>query len=487
MRLRLVARVLALVCLIVSLFMLLPMIYAGTDGTDDLRAFAASLTCGLTFSFFLFMFGWGGTDYQALGIREALAVVSLSWVIATFVGALPYFLSDVIPDFTDAFFEAMSGFTTTGATIMTNIEAAPRGILFWRSLTHWLGGMGIVVLSLAVLPFLGVGGMELYKAEVPGPAPEKLTPRVQQTALYLWAIYVLLTALSTVMLMLGEMNFFDAINHSFSTIATGGFSTKNASIGHYNSPYIEWVTTFFMFVSGANFSLHYFLLTGGWRKALRDDEFRLYAKIVGISSFLIALMLLGRGYYVPVGEAFRKSLFHVVSLMTSSGFVTTDYDLWPHFARLLLLLLIFSGACAGSTSGGMTVMRVLILLRQIHAELQSILHPRAVLRTRVNGRVISRNSLSSVTAFFMLYMVILGVGVLAVTAFGHDKLDILTALSGVIASLSNIGPGLNDLGPTQTYAWLPAGVKWIFCFCMLAGRLELYAMVLLFLPGTWKR
>ncbi len=486
MRLRLVARVLALVSTLVSLFMIFPMILTALDGSADLRAFAASLTCGLSVSFLLFMIGGGSTHYQELGIREAFAVVSLSWVIATAVGALPYVLTDAVFSYTDAFFETMSGFTTTGATVIKDVEAASRGLLLWRSLTHWLGGMGIIVLSLAVLPFLGVGGMELYKAEVPGPTPEKLTPRVQQTALYLWGVYVFLTAFETLMLMLGGMSLFDAVNHSFSTVATGGFSTKNASVAYFNSPAIEWVITFFMFASGINFSMHFLILTGKWRKAARDEELRLYMQTVLISSLLIAGMLAFGGYY-SVGSSLRNAAFHVASLITTTGFVSANYDLWPYFTRFLLLLLMFLGGCAGSTGGGIKVMRILVLVRQIRAEIRNTLHPRAVLHTRVNGTVISRQALSSITAFFMLYIVIFILSSLAVAAFGHEKLDVLTSLSGVVACLSNVGPGLNALGPVENYAWLPDGVKWIFCFCMLAGRLELYAVILLFFPSTWKR
>ena len=487
MKIRLVFRVLSYVSCIVSLFMIFPMIWAGIDGTDDFQAFAGSLACGLSISFALFMAGGGRMDYEELGIREAFAVVSLSWVIAAAVGALPYLFTDVVFGYTDAFFETMSGFTTTGATVITDMETVPRGVLFWRALTHWLGGMGIVVLSLAILPFLGVGGMELYKAEVPGPTPEKLTPRVRQTAVFLWYFYVALTIVQTFFLMYGGMDFYDALTHAFGTVATGGFSTKNASIAQYNSAYIEWVITFFMFISGINFSLHFLLATGAWNKVRRDEELLLYVKIVGVASLLITVALLLGGRYSSLEETARKATFQVVSLMTTTGFVSADYDLWPHFTRSILLLLMLLGGCAGSTSGGMKVMRILVLVRQIRAEVWNILHPRAVLQTRVNGKVISRQALSSVTAFFMLYIAVLVVATLAVTAFGNDKLDPLTAFSGVVASLSNVGPGLNALGPTANYAWLPDGVKWIFGFCMLAGRLELYAVILLFLPETWRR
>jgi trk system potassium uptake protein TrkH len=474
--------------------MVFPMIWAAMDGTDDFQAFALSLVCGVGCSFALFRLGRGGADYGELGIREALAVVGLSWVMATAVGALPYVLTDVLHTYTDAFFETMSGFTTTGSTIMTDIEKAPRGLLFWRGMTQWLGGMGIIVLSLAILPFLGVGGMELYKIEVPGPTPEKLTPRMQQTALFLWGIYVLLTVLATVFLMMGGMSFFDALTHSFATIATGGFSPYNASIAHYRSPYVEWVVTVFMFLSGANFSLHFLFLTGffrgsrhNWRKIWHDDEFRFYSFFVLTAVFLVTSALVLGGVHSSLGHAARSAAFQVVSLVTTTGFFSEDYAVWPYFAQFLAMLLIFVGGCATSTAGGLKMVRLLVLVRTIRAEIWNLLHPRAILRTKVNGKVLSQVSLNSMTAFFMLYMLVLFTACLVVTALGGPHLDVLTALSGVLASLGNTGPGLGALGPTENYAWVPASVKWVFSFCMLAGRLELYAALLLFFPATWRR
>ncbi|MDR3230254.1 MAG: TrkH family potassium uptake protein [Synergistaceae bacterium] len=487
MRLRLVARVLSLVSLVVSLFMIFPMILSVIDGGVDLHAFASSLACGLTISFALFRAGAERTDYEELGIREAFAVVGLSWVIATAVGALPYVLTDVLGSYTDAFFETMSGFTTTGSTVITDIEAASRPLLLWRAMTHWLGGMGIIVLSLAVLPFLGVGGMELYKAEVPGPTPEKLTPRVQQTALFLWFVYMLLTFLETVFLMLGGVDFFDALAHAFSTISTGGFSTKNTSVAWFGSAWVEWVITFFMVASGVNFSLHFLFLTGFWRRAGRDDEFRAYLWLfVGVTAVIAVVLWTGEFYPGPE-HSVRAAAFQVASFMTTTGFVSENYILWPYFTQFLLLLMAFIGSCAGSTGGGLKVVRLLVLGRTIRVVCGNLLHPRAVLHTRVNGVVVSPQARDGVLAFFTLYMGILTAASLSVTVLGDDRLDVPTALSGVIASLANLGPGLGKFGGIENYAWLPAGVKWVLCFCMLAGRLELYAVILLFLPGTWKR
>ncbi|NLL37208.1 MAG: TrkH family potassium uptake protein [Fretibacterium sp.] len=487
MKKQIVLRVLSFISLIVSLSMIFPLIWAAVDGSPDLIAFILALGSGLLISGVLFLLSRvRRKDYEKLGLREAFAVVTFSWLIASTVGALPYVLSDFIPSYTDAFFESVSGFTTTGATILADIEAVPRALLFWRALTHWLGGMGIIVLGLAVMPFLGVGGMELYKAEVPGPTPEKITPRIQQTAVFLWGIYVALTLIQTVLLMSGGMDFFDAITHSFSSMATGGFSPKNASIGHYRSSYIEWVTAFFMFISSMNFSLHYLVLTGHFRKALRDEELRGYVKMVLLSALLIACFLVLDGF----GDFFSslwQALYHVLSVVTSTGFFTTDYAQWPPVTQFILLLLTAVGACAGSTAGGIKVVRVLIMGRQIRAEVTSLLHPSAVIQTRFNKKVISRKALSSITAFFMLYIGVTVCCTLVVTAFDHPKLDILTSLSAVLASLSNVGPGLGAVGPVENFSWLPAGVKWICSLCMLAGRLELFAMALLFLPSAWNR
>ncbi|MDR1648960.1 MAG: TrkH family potassium uptake protein, partial [Synergistaceae bacterium] len=441
MKIKLVLRVLAFISLVVSLCMIFPMIWSGIDAGADLGAFALSLACGVGVSFALFTLGGGRLaamlferreEYEELGIREAFAVVGLSWVIAAAVGALPYVLAGCLPSYTDAFFETMSGFTTTGATVIADVEAVPRGLLFWRGMTHWLGGMGIIVLSLAVLPFLGVGGMELYKAEVPGPTPEKLTPRVQQTALCLWGVYVLLTALETVFLMFGGMSLFDALVHAFSTISTGGFSTRNASIAAYKSAYIEWVVTFFMFASGINFSLHFMILTGFWGKALRDEEFLLYVKICVLAAAAIAVILWAGASIAGLGHAVRGAAFQVASFITTTGFVSENYDLWPRFARSVLMLLAFVGGCAGSTGGGLKVIRVLLLLRCIGMEIQTLLHPRAVLHTRVNGAVVSSRALSAVLAFFTLYMAILVAASMAALAVGEGRLNMVTAVFGAV-------------------------------------------------------
>lgn len=483
MHLPVIFKVLSLLSAIVSLSMVLPLGWSLWDGSSDGKAFLLSISAGLIFSAVLFMAG-KNADYNDIGVKDGFLVVSLSWIFASLIGALPFYISGTIPTFAGAFFESASGFTTTGASVLSDIEAVPRGILFWRSLTHWLGGMGIIVLSLAILPFLGVGGMELFKAEVPGPIPEKITPRIQQTALYLWGVYAFLTVAETVLLLLGGMNFFESLTHTFGTVATGGFSPLNRSVGQYGSAYFDWVITVFMFLSGINFVLHYRLLRGHFRPLARDDEFRTYLWIVLFCIAVISADLLFRGNYDSIAEALRYSAFQVVSIITTTGFATADFELWPSFTQLILLLLMFAGACAGSTGGGMKILRLLILSRHTRAELKRVLHPHAVISVKVGGKVIDTRIQSSVTSFLILYVAVFIAGVFFMTSLG---MDMESAMSGVAASLGNVGPGLGSLGPMDNYSAVPEAGKWLFSLLMLMGRLELYTVLLLFFPGTWRK
>ncbi|MDD3690158.1 MAG: TrkH family potassium uptake protein [Synergistaceae bacterium] len=483
MHLPVIFKVLSLLSAIVSLSMVLPLGWSLWDGSSDGKAFLLSISAGLIFSAVLFMAG-KNADYNDIGVKDGFLVVSLSWIFASLIGALPFYISGTIPTFAGAFFESASGFTTTGASVLSDIEAVPRGILFWRSLTHWLGGMGIIVLSLAILPFLGVGGMELFKAEVPGPIPEKITPRIQQTALYLWGVYAFLTVAETVLLLLGGMNLFESLTHTFGTVATGGFSPLNRSVGQYGSAYFDWVITVFMFLSGINFVLHYRLLRGHFRPLARDDEFRTYLWIVLFCIAVISADLLFRGNYDSIAEALRYSAFQVVSIITTTGFATADFELWPSFTQLILLLLMFAGACAGSTGGGMKILRLLILSRHTRAELKRVLHPHAVISVKVGGKVIDTRIQSSVTSFLILYVAVFIAGVFFMTSLG---MDMESAMSGVAASLGNVGPGLGSLGPMDNYSAVPEAGKWLFSLLMLMGRLELYTVLLLFFPGTWRK
>jgi len=483
MRFSIVCRVLALVGAVVSLFMIWPMLWAVKDRSADLSPLFFSFCVGLLLSGLLFALGKNAATAE-LGPKEAFAVVSLSWIVASAIGGLPFLFSGTVTTYTDGFFEAMSGFTTTGASVLTDIQSSPRGILFWRSLTHWLGGMGIIVLSLAVLPFLGVGGMQLYKAEVPGPIPEKLTPRVQQTALLLWVVYVLLSLAETLALLLGGMPLFEALTHTFGTMATGGFSPLNGSIGQYDNAYFDWVIILFMFLAGANFVLHFLFLKGDRGAFWRDPEFRFYTRLVLGATVLVTLFLVFGGSREDPLTALRHAAFQVVSILTTTGFVTADYEMWPFFPQMLLLLLMFIGGCAGSTGGGLKNIRVMVMLRHAKAEMHALLHPQGIFPIRVGGKVVPRDVVGSITAFFLLYMALFAGGTLIMAALG---LDVLTAVGSVAATLGNIGPGIGGVGPMDNYSAVPPLGKWALALFMLLGRLEIYTVLMLFLPGTWRR
>ncbi|HOK19285.1 MAG TPA: potassium transporter TrkG [Thermosynergistes sp.] len=483
MRVGIVCKVLGLLGVVVSLWMLWPIFWAVIDGSDDLIPLLYSMALGLAISGVFLLLG-RGKKAGDMGPREAFAAVGLSWFLASAIGGLPFWLHGTLPTYTDAFFEAASGFTTTGASVLIDIQSVPRGILFWRSLTHWLGGMGIIVLGLAILPMLGVGGMQLYKAEVPGPVPEKLTPRIQHTALLLWGVYVLLSALETGLLFLGGMNIFEALTHTFGTMATGGFSPLNGSIGQYDNAYFDWIIILFMFLAGANFTLHFKILKGDIGAWWRDEEFRFYTSLVVGGVLSVAAFLLLSGNYDTFLDALRFGAFQVVSTITTTGYVTADYEMWPFYVQTLLLVFMFVGGCAGSTGGGIKNVRILMLFKEIHAELMRLLHPKAVAYTRLNDQVVSREVVSSILVFFSIYIVVFTVGTIIMAGLG---VDVLTAISGVAATLNNIGPGLGSVGPMENYASIPMAGKWVLSVCMVMGRLELYEVLLLFVPATWRR
>jgi len=449
--------------------------------TDDIPAILIS---GLSTSFFGFIL-WIFTrknDNKEIRKREGFLIVSLGWIIMALFGTLPFILHGSITNFTDAFFETMSGFTTTGASILTNIEALPHGLLFWRSMTHWIGGMGIIVLSLAILPILGIGGMQLYQAEVAGPTKDKIHPRVQETAKRLWGIYVILTAAETILLLIGGMNLFDALCHSFGTLATGGFSTKNASIAFYQSPFIEYVIIVFMFLGGTNFALHYFALHGRLSSYFKDSEFRFYVTFISIIVGLITLFLFLVNSQT-LESSFRDSAFCVMSILSSTGFITVDYEKWaPFFTHIFLFLLLF-GACAGSTSGGIKMVRYQLLLKNSLLELKRLLHPSAVLLVRQNGRAISQDIITKVAAFVLLYLAIFGISSLIMSILG---LEITSAMGSVAACMGNIGPGLGSTGPVTNFSTVPDIGKWLLSFNMLLGRLEIYTILMILRPSFWK-
>ncbi len=480
MRFHLVIHILGFLLLFLAVAMLLPIPFAIYYGGGDYPSFI--VTAVLTFIIGIISYRFTKLDREVRS-REGFAIVTLGWILFSLLGCLPFVLSGHISSFTDAYFETMSGFTTTGATILVDIEKLPHGLLFWRSFTHWLGGMGIIVLSLAILPFLGVGGMQLFKAEVPGPVPDKLTPRVTETAKILWGVYVIISAAETILLMAGGMTFFDALCHTFGTMATGGFSTKNASIGYYDSPFIQYVIIFFMITAGTNFSLHYRFMKKDWKGYFRNNEFRLFILLIAVGTIIIGYDTLLHHYpYIEV--AFRKTLFQVVSILTTTGYGTADYEQWAFSSQFILFLFMFVGGCAGSTGGGMKVVRLYILIQFVRSEIKRLLHPSAVIPVRIGETVIPREIVTNVIGFLALMIGLFIFGVILMSMLG---LDLETSLGAVAATLGNIGPGLGDVGPTDNYAHIPLLGKWFLTFFMLAGRLEIYTVLILFAPSFWQK
>jgi trk system potassium uptake protein len=419
---------------------------------------------------------------QELGHRDGFAIVVFSWLGSALLGALPYYLSGAIGSFADAFFESMSGFTTTGSTILSVVEQLPASLLFWRALTHWLGGMGIIVLSLAILPFLGIGGMQLFQAEVTGPTKDRLTPRIQDTARVLWSVYFLFTLVATFLLMLGGMNFFDALCHSFSAASTGGFANYTASIGYYDSVYLETILIVFMFLGSINFSLHYQGLHGKLGAYWRNEEFRFYLALSGLAIMLITLVNLYRGVYGHFGDSLRASAFQVVSILTTTGFGTADFDQWPAVAKAMLVALMFVGGCAGSTSGGIKVVRILLFFKYARLQLRNLVHPRAVGTIKLGKLKVPQEIMVAILGYFALYVAFFITATILVTALG---VELGTGAMAVLATLNNIGPGLEQVGPAQNFGGLPTMAKWILSICMLAGRLELYTLAVLLTPDYW--
>ena len=415
--------------------------------------------------------------------RDGYLVVTLGWVIMSFFGSLPYLISGAIPEVTNAFFETISGYTTTGASILTDIEAMPKGLLIWRSLTQWIGGMGIIVLAVAILPILGIGGMQLFVAEAPGITPDKLKPRIKDTAKRLWIIYVGLTGLEAILLMFGGMSFFDAINHSLTTMATGGFSTKNDSIAHFNTPYIQYVITFFMFLAGTSFTLTYFILKRKFQKVLSNEEFVTYAIFL-----IIATVLITGFVHSSSNQSFetsiRETLFQVVSLVTTTGFVSENYTAWTPLITMVCFALLFIGGSAGSTAGGIKVVRHIILFKNSFLEMKRQLHPSAVVPVRLNHTAINQEITFNVLAFIIIYFLIFALGSIIMAWIG---LDFESALGSVATTLGNVGPGIGSVGPVDNYAHVPVVGKWVLTLMMLLGRLELFTVLILFTPYFWRR
>ena len=421
-------------------------------------------------------------ERHRIGIREGYAIVGFSWILASLLGALPYTLAGILPNYVDAVFETVSGLTTTGASVITDLEIVPSGIVLWRSLTHWLGGMGIIVLFIAFLPEIGAGAIHMFRAEVPGPSADRVVPRLRDTAIALWTIYTAFTIVQISLLLLAGMSLIDSVNHTFATMATGGFSSKNASILHYDNLAIELIIVLFMTIAGGNFGLYFLAWKKGIRVLLHDLEFKIYLAIMGFAALFMAgnLVLLGDQ---SAGQALRDSLFASSSIMTTTGFVTADFDRWPSFSKFVLLILMFVGGCAGSTAGAIKVIRLILLSKQSWAELKRDLHPRMVFTVKVDGKPVSQNLLQATGQFFFVYMFTFVFAVLLVSFSGMEAWD---AISAVAATLGNVGPGFGVVGPTCNYSSLSDFIKLVLSACMLLGRLELFTLLIFLRPEFWR-
>ncbi len=481
MNYRLVFHILGLILRVEAVLMLpaAAIGYAGRDGDGPAILISAGVT--LLVGQLLAMLRLKGTKMQA---RDGFAAVALSWIVLSLFGALPYVLSGVLPDYIDALFETISGFTTTGATVFTFMEGQPRGILFWRSQTQWMGGVGVLVLALALIPKLGEGSVYLMRAESPGPIKSKLTPRVSDTAKILYSIYIGLTAAETVCLRLAGMSWYDALLHAFTTISTGGFSPMNASIAAYNSLAVEWIIIVFMFLSGINFALLYFALCRNFRAVFESEELRSYTFMAVIASGLIVVNLVIHAGWAMNLETVTDAVFQVVTLMTTTGYMTYDYVLWPTFSQVILILVMFAGACAGSTAGGIKQIRVVLLFKNLSREVRRILHPRQITTIKSDGDRVDEPTLSGISLFFFAYILLLLVGTLVVA---WDDVGFTAAFTASLTCISNVGPAFDILGPTSNFSMLSAFSKMILSLNMLLGRLEIMPLLLLLFPSLWKK
>jgi len=475
-------------------FMLLAAVVSGIyqDGAT-LSIALASIT---TMFVGVFMMYYTRGHKKEVKQKEGYIIVTFGWIVMSISGMLPYLFSGALPTVTNAFFETISGYTTTGASIMDDIEAMPEGILFWRSLTHWIGGMGIIVLAIAILPLLGIGGMQLFSAEAPGPTGDKLHPRITDTAKRLWLIYFGYTVAETILLQVAGMSFFDAINHAMATLSTGGFSTKNASVAYYNDqPMIQYIIIFFMFLAGSNFVLSYFAFKGKVQKVIQDEEFKYYSGFVIVFTIIVALVVyfqaniteLTPGYPMVLGKAesaFRHSLFQIISVITTTGFVSADFTQWTPFLTVFFFGLFFLGGSAGSTAGGIKVMRHLLIIKNGVLEFKRTLHTNAIIPVRYNNKTVKEKIVYNIIGFFVLYMLLFIIGALVLGFLG---LDFESAIGGAASSLGNVGPALGSLNPVSNFNSLPALAKWWCGFLMLAGRLELFTVLILLTPYFWKR
>ena len=473
-----IARILGMVLLILAALLVLPLI-AGLCYGENVLNFAVTIAAAAALGGIFMLFKPKNRDIYA---REGFTAVGLSWILMSLIGALPFVISGDIPSYVDALFETVSGFTTTGSTLLTDVEAMSRGCMFWRMFTHWIGGMGVLVFIMAVLPMSGEHSMHIMRAEIPGPVVGKLVPRARKTAAILYMIYMGLTAIETVFLLCGGMSFYDALLHAFATAGTGGFSTRGASIAAFDSLYIEVVISVFMLLFAVNFNLYFLLLMGRVRDVLKNQELRCFLVIVAFSMLTIAWNMSGQ--YGGFAEALRYSSFTVASLVSSTGFGTADFTQWPQYSQWLLVIIMFVGACAGSTGGGLKLSRVMLLLKAAFSDLRHMIWPRRVNRVQMEGQRVEQAAIRAVFSYFTLYMLILLLGTLLIS---FDGFDTATNFTAALTCLSNMGPGLGLIGPSGNFSIFSDFSKLLMSFLMLAGRLEIYPILVLFFPSVWKR
>jgi trk system potassium uptake protein TrkH len=467
-----------------GLLMLVPVIISVIYKENDLWAFIISALITTSFGFILETATKPPERIKEIQRKEGFLIAALFWFAASIFGAIPYLIYGVFNHPVDAWFESVAGFTTTGATVLTDIEVLPYGMLFWRSFSQWLGGMGIIVLGIAILPRLAVGGMQLMGLEAPGPTTEKITPRIAETAKKLWGVYLLLSFLLIVFLLFAGMPIFDSVLQSFSTMSTGGFSPNSLSVGFYNSSIIDVIITIFMFIAGMNFVLLYWSLRGDFKRLTRNSELKYYF-FLNLSVILLVSFELWSTIYPNFFEALRYGSFQVISISTGSGFSTANFDLWPSFSKWFLLMLMFFGGCAGSTTGSIKIIRIMVLFKKGYQELHKIIYPHAIVPIRVNAKPINPEIVSSITSFFLIYLFIFLISTLIVMA--AEDLPIITAISACAASIGNVGPGLGEVGPAGNYANLSIFTKIVLSFLMLIGRLELFTILVIFTPAFWRR
>lgn len=480
MNYKVVLRTLGNVIKYVLALLLIPLAIALYYGDGDAKSFVYTILIGAPIAFALSSIK---IKRQAIYAKEGFLIVGLAWIIISAIGALPFVINGSIPSFIDAFFETVSGFTTTGATILTEIEGLPRGILFWRSFTHWIGGMGFLIFMLALIPSMGSNSIHLLKAESPGPSPGKIVPKIKDTAKILYLIYFAFTLVEAFLLMLAGMNLYDAAIHAMGTAGTGGFSNMNASVAAFNSPVIEWIITIFMIIFGINFALYFQLLRGNIKGFFKNEELKYYLIIILASVILITCNVLNLNNG-DVVLSIRQASFQVSSIVTSTGFATVDYNFWPTLSKLIIIMLMFVGAMAGSTGGGIKTVRIVIMLKAIKREINKIIHPKRINSVKIDGRAVEEETIHGVFLFIGAYIVIC---LIAIFIISFDNFDVTTTVTSVITTMSNIGPGLEMVGPAGNFAAFSPLSKIVLSFCMLAGRLEIYPMIVLFSPSIWRK